>query len=129
MNLHVSALDPLSASPRPSKIDFLPSSSASAGMSASLRFTTNSAVCAVKFLTCGKLFSTGTWACADWAPPNFDPAPRNPKEAPAPAAFLKNARLFIPLLLHICRSLGFVLEYVPDFQNRLHALQFCDVRQ
>src|SRR5712671_8234532 len=98
-------------------------------MSASLRFTTNSAVCAVKFLTCGKLCSTGAWASADWAPPNFDPAPRNPREAPAPAAFLKNARLFIPLLLYICRSFEFVLEYVAVFHDELHALQFCDVRQ
>jgi hypothetical protein len=68
-------------------------------MSASLRFTTNSAACAVKFFTCGKLVSADALEAA-WAPANFAPvAARIPNEAPAPAAFLKNARLFIPLLI------------------------------
>src|SRR5260370_12985525 len=119
ISFQVSALDPLRASPRPSKIDFFPSSSVSAGMSASLMFTTNSAVCVVNFGTWGKLVSHDAGAVdagVVWAPANLDSeAPKSPNETPAPAACLRNARLFIPpliiLLMRCHHSFQFVLEY------------------
>jgi hypothetical protein len=93
-------------------------------MSASLRFTTNSAVCAVKFSTCGKLASADALdADAFWVLANFAPeAPRIPNEAPAPAAFLKNARLFIPVLIYSHPSFHFVLKNLAVFHSRLPAL-------
>src|SRR3984957_15489232 len=102
INFQVSALDPLRASPRPSRIDFFPSSCVSAGISASLRFTTNSDVYFVKFGTCGKVAPADSLAAegAVCAPASLDSAaPNSPSDAPTPAAFLKNARLCIILLL------------------------------
>ena len=51
----VSPFDPLRASPSPSRIDFLPSSIVSFGMSDNCVWTTNSATRAVSFSTFGKL--------------------------------------------------------------------------
>src|SRR6266446_481881 len=100
-------------------------------MSASLRFTTNSAVYFVRFGTCGKLPSADALGGdgAVWPPANLDSeAPKSPNETPARAAFLKNARLFIALfvvlsLMRCHHSFQFVLEYVAVFHDELHALK------
>jgi hypothetical protein len=66
-------------------------------------------------------------AAALWLAANFAPdVLRIPNEAPAPAAFLKNARLFIiiPLLIEGHQSFQFVPDYVAGFHSysRLSAL-------
>src|ERR1700688_739779 len=95
----VSAFEPLSASPKPSSRDFLPSSIVSSGMSDSCVLTANSATCAVRFCTLGNgsphaasalvLASALLLACADGSPPNM------PTPTPAPPAVHRNSRRFI----------------------------------
>jgi hypothetical protein len=103
-------------------------------MSASFRFTTNSTVYFVRFGTFGKLVSHDAGAAdgALWAVANFEPeAPKSPSETPAPAAFFKNARLCIPLLIiramRCHHSFESILKYVAIFHDELYPLQLGNV--
>src|SRR5579864_4636840 len=106
INGAVAAFEPLSASPRPSRIDFFPSSMVSGGTSPSCVLTTNSATREVSFSTLGKLVSLQVSS----APPLKAGADvlKTPRVTAIPV-FLKRSLRFMSLFF--LSSMPFILEH------------------